>query len=141
MTPTPHDGADAQPLGKWAAILAEVDAGGIAWVTLNRPEKRNAMNPSLNDEMLDVLDAVEAEERARVLVLTGAGESFSAGMDLKEYFREIDAKGLWPGSGRAAPPTSGSTGGSCSSRSPPSRWSTDGALAVRSPPSWLATWL
>jgi trans-feruloyl-CoA hydratase/vanillin synthase len=47
----------------------------------------------MNDEMVDVLDAVEGEERARVLVLTGAGESFSAGMDLKEYFRAIDAKG------------------------------------------------
>jgi trans-feruloyl-CoA hydratase/vanillin synthase len=93
MTSTPSDEANAEPLGKWTTIVAEVDVDGIAWVTLNRPEKRNAMNPALNDEMVDVLDVVEAEERARVLVLTGAGESFSAGMDLKEYFREVDAKG------------------------------------------------
>lgn len=63
---------------------------GIAWVMLNRPEKRNAMNPALNREMLEVLDALELDERCRVLVLTGAGESFSAGMDIKEYFRETD---------------------------------------------------
>jgi trans-feruloyl-CoA hydratase/vanillin synthase len=51
------------------------------------------MNPVLNEEMARVLDAVEADDRARVLVLTGAGESFSAGMDLKEYFRDVDAEG------------------------------------------------
>ena len=63
---------------------------GIAWVKLNRPDKRNAMNPTLNDEMVRTLDALEADPRCRVLVLTGAGESWSAGMDLKEYFREVD---------------------------------------------------
>ena len=62
----------------------------IAWVILNRPDKRNAMSPALNREMLDVLDALEVDDRCSVLVLTGAGESFSAGMDLKEYFREVD---------------------------------------------------
>ena len=63
---------------------------GIAWVMLNRPEKRNAMSPALNREMIGVLDALELDDRCRVLVLTGAGESFSAGMDIKEYFREVD---------------------------------------------------
>jgi trans-feruloyl-CoA hydratase/vanillin synthase len=80
-------------LGEWTTVLAEVDENDIAWVTLNRPEKRNAMNPKLNEEMIEVLDAVECDDSARVLVLTGAGESFCAGMDLKEYFREIDAGG------------------------------------------------
>jgi trans-feruloyl-CoA hydratase/vanillin synthase len=65
---------------------------GIAWVTLNRPEKRNAMSPTLNREMLEVLDALEIDERCRLLVLTGAGEAFSAGMDIKEYFREVDGR-------------------------------------------------
>jgi trans-feruloyl-CoA hydratase/vanillin synthase len=67
--------------------------GGIAWVTLNRPEKRNAMNPALNARMVEVLDEVEASDEAKVMVLTGAGEAFSAGMDLKEYFRESEAAG------------------------------------------------
>ncbi len=66
---------------------------GIAWVTLNRPDKRNAMNPALNAEMCRVLDHLEGDPRCKVLVLTGAGESFSAGMDLKEYFREVEATG------------------------------------------------
>ena len=63
---------------------------GIAWLILNRPEKRNAMSPQLNREMLGVLDALELDDRCKILVLTGAGESFSAGMDIKEYFRETD---------------------------------------------------
>ena len=65
---------------------------GIAWVTLDRPEKRNAMNPALNAEMVDVLLELDADDDCGVLVLTGAGDSFSAGMDLKEYFREVDGQ-------------------------------------------------
>jgi feruloyl-CoA hydratase/lyase len=64
---------------------------GIAWVSFNRPDKRNAMNPSLNREMVAVLESLEGDDRARVLVLTGEGEAWSAGMDLKEYFRDVDA--------------------------------------------------
>ncbi|WP_433563233.1 p-hydroxycinnamoyl CoA hydratase/lyase [Nocardia sp. CA-151230] len=73
-------------------VTVEFDEG-IAWVSLNRPEKRNAMNPKLNDEMVATLDHLEYDDRCRVLVLTGAGESFSAGMDLKEYFRAVEASG------------------------------------------------
>ena len=72
-------------------VLVEFE-DGIAWVTLNRPEKRNAMSPALNAEMVEVLDALELDDRCGVLVLTGAGDSFTAGMDLKEYFREQDGK-------------------------------------------------
>jgi feruloyl-CoA hydratase/lyase len=72
-----------------ANVLVEIDEG-IAWVTLNRPAKRNAMSPALNDEMVRVLDALEIDERVGVVVLTGAGEAFSAGMDLKEFFRDLD---------------------------------------------------
>lgn len=64
---------------------------GIAWVTLNRPDKRNAMSPTLNREMMEVLEELEFDDRCGVVVLTGAGDSFTAGMDLKEYFRETDA--------------------------------------------------
>jgi trans-feruloyl-CoA hydratase/vanillin synthase len=70
-------------------VKVQIEAG-IAWVILNRPEKRNAMNPALNAEMVKVLDELEEDDRVQVLVLSGAGEAFSAGMDLKEYFRETD---------------------------------------------------
>ena len=70
-------------------VLVEFD-DGIAWVTMNRPEKRNAMSPALNEEMLRTVVALSTDDRCKVLVLTGAGDSFAAGMDLKEYFRATD---------------------------------------------------
>jgi trans-feruloyl-CoA hydratase/vanillin synthase len=66
----------------------------IAWVKFNRPDKRNCMSPTLNREMMAVLDALEFRDDVGVLVLTGEGTAWSAGMDLKEYFRETEAKGL-----------------------------------------------
>jgi trans-feruloyl-CoA hydratase/vanillin synthase len=75
--------------GRWTTVRVEVDEG-IGWAILNRPEKRNAMSPALNREMRDVLETLEIEDDVKVVVLTGAGESWTAGMDLKEYFREID---------------------------------------------------
>ena len=74
--------AAAEPWGE--NVLVEFDEG-IAWVTLNRPEKRNAMSPALNAEMREVVNALAVDERCSVFVLTGAGESFAAGVDLKEY--------------------------------------------------------
>jgi trans-feruloyl-CoA hydratase/vanillin synthase len=66
------------------------NANGITTVTLNRPDKRNAMNPALDAEMLDCVLRLEADPETRVLILTGAGEAWSAGMDLKLYFRALD---------------------------------------------------
>jgi|TARA_Y100001970_G_C14208239_1_gene845343 trans-feruloyl-CoA hydratase/vanillin synthase len=66
----------------------------IAWVSFNRPEKRNCMSPKLNRQMMRVLDDLEFREDVSVLVLTGEGSAWSAGMDLKEYFRETEAQGL-----------------------------------------------
>lgn len=76
---------------RWSTVTVEV-AHGIAQITLDRPDKRNAMNPTLNREMIDVLETLELDADAGVLVLTGAGEAWTAGMDLKEYFREVDAQ-------------------------------------------------
>ena len=75
--------------GRWTTVRVEIEQD-IGWVILNRPEKRNAMSPTLNREMCDILLALELDDAVKVLVLTGAGESWTAGMDLKEYFREID---------------------------------------------------
>ena len=61
--------------------------GGITFVILNRPEKRNAMSPQLHIDMCDALDWAEEDEQTRVLVVTGAGGNFCAGQDLKLYFR------------------------------------------------------
>jgi trans-feruloyl-CoA hydratase/vanillin synthase len=62
----------------------------IAFVYFNRPEKKNCMSPTLNREMYATLHHLETDDRCDVLVLTGRGEAWSAGMDLKEYFRETE---------------------------------------------------
>ena len=61
----------------------------VTTITLNRPEAKNAMNPQMHFDMCAALDQVEHDEECRVLVLTGAGDAFCAGMDLKEYFNKL----------------------------------------------------
>ncbi|MCC2613993.1 MULTISPECIES: p-hydroxycinnamoyl CoA hydratase/lyase [Rhizobium/Agrobacterium group] len=82
--------AAEQTMGKWGEYVTVEFDEGIAWVTLNRPKQRNAINPGIVWEMNAIMDALEEDERCKVMVVTGAGESFSAGMDLKEYFRATD---------------------------------------------------
>ncbi len=77
-----------------ADTVAFTVSESIAWVRFNRPEKRNCMSPKLNRQMLRVLDELEHRAAVGVLVLTGEGTAWSAGMDLKEYFRETEVKGL-----------------------------------------------
>ena len=67
---------------------------GVAWVYFNRPDKRNCMSPKLNRRMLQVLNELEFRDDVQVLVLTGEGTSWSAGMDLLEYFRMAEEQGL-----------------------------------------------
>jgi feruloyl-CoA hydratase/lyase len=68
--------------------------GATTFIILNRPEKRNAMSPQLHMDMVEALDWAEMDDETRVVVVTGAGGNFSAGQDLKLYFRgtENDSK-------------------------------------------------
>ena len=65
---------------------------GVTTITLNRPEKRNAMSPQLHREMYDCLTDLRYDKETRVIIITGAGESFCAGQDLKQYFIEMDSQ-------------------------------------------------
>ncbi|HLI25789.1 MAG TPA: p-hydroxycinnamoyl CoA hydratase/lyase [Chloroflexota bacterium] len=73
----------------YQTVKIERDSG-VTFLYFNRPEKRNAMSPQLCAEMVAALSELEVDDRTDVLVLTGAGEAFSAGMDLREYFRGLD---------------------------------------------------
>lgn len=64
------------------ALQYHLDHRGITTITLNRPELHNAFDDSVIEAMLDTLAIIQREPRARVLVLRGAGKSFSAGADL-----------------------------------------------------------
>ncbi|HDI59376.1 MAG TPA: enoyl-CoA hydratase [Desulfobacteraceae bacterium] len=69
--------------------------GGTAWITLNRPQRRNALNQALLAALYDVLEAAAADAAVRVVVITGAGSAFCAGLDLKVIGTEnlIDPRG------------------------------------------------
>ncbi|NVZ77363.1 enoyl-CoA hydratase/isomerase family protein, partial [Pseudomonas gingeri] len=65
-------------------LLDTVEAG-IARITLNRPEQRNALDIPTLKALIDLLDRFEADPAVRVLLLTGSGRSFCAGADLAEW--------------------------------------------------------
>tara|TARA_B100000686_G_C16701691_1_gene923820 strand:+ start:454 stop:1296 length:843 start_codon:yes stop_codon:yes gene_type:complete len=75
----------------YKTVLVEFD-DGVCILTINRPNKRNAMNPAFGEEITDALERLRNDKRCKVLVITGAGESFCAGMDLKEFFIELEEK-------------------------------------------------
>ena len=71
---------------KYETIIYEKDDEGIATIILNRPDRRNAINPQLEAEAHDAADDVKDDDRMRVLILTGAGTSFCSGYDVREQF-------------------------------------------------------
>ena len=70
-------------------ILIERE-GNITFLWLNRPDKRNAMSPQLHYDMDDALARLEVDDDVKVVVVTGEGGNFSAGQDLKKFFRELE---------------------------------------------------
>lgn len=66
------------------AVLTEV-SGGVLVITINRPEQRNALNGDVARGVAAAIDFLEADDSLRVAVLTGAGGTFSSGMDLKAF--------------------------------------------------------
>lgn len=108
--------SSGQPWGE--NVLVEFE-DGIAWASMSRPDRKNAISVGLAREMLATMDALETDERCGVFVLTGAGDSWSAGMDLKDYFRATDGMSLVAPTPSTAPCSGGAC---CPMPSPPSRW-------------------
>jgi enoyl-CoA hydratase len=71
-------------------VLVE-QQGGIATVTLNRPEALNALSAALRNRIVEAFTALATDVGVEVIILTGAGRSFTVGLDLKELGGEIDA--------------------------------------------------
>jgi enoyl-CoA hydratase len=67
------------------ADLLIADADAVRVLTMNRPEKRNALNMALSEALLDALRAADADAAVRVIVLTGAAPAFCAGADVSEF--------------------------------------------------------
>ena len=72
------------------SVLLVDNRGAVRILTMNRPEKRNALNSELTQGLLDALRAADADESVGAIVLTGAGQGFCAGADLSE-FKELGA--------------------------------------------------
>lgn len=79
----------AKPEYDFETVKIDQRKDGITFVILNRPEKRNAMSPQLHHDMDDALTYLATDPDTRVLILTGAGNAFCAGQDLKLYFRGL----------------------------------------------------
>jgi len=76
------------------AVFVETVGTGITQVTLNRPERLNAMNYALISGLHEALDALAEDRTCRVIILTGAGRGYCAGLDLTEGAAPPSARGL-----------------------------------------------
>ena len=85
-------------------ILVDRRADGVGIITLNRPDKRNALSIALRDEVTAALAELAADAKTMAAVITGAGAIFSAGFDLKEFVTAAGDEGfdrrLWDSSDR-----------------------------------------
>ncbi|WYX31369.1 enoyl-CoA hydratase-related protein [Achromobacter denitrificans] len=82
-------------------LIVRLEAG-VLWLTLNRPERRNALSPSLYEALLDALDGAARDPAVGAVVLAGAGGAFCAGGDVARMRRQADAPRPLP---RSASPT------------------------------------
>jgi enoyl-CoA hydratase len=87
----------------YTVVIVDEPAEGVRRITLNRPEKRNALFHTLRGEILDALRTGDADESIRVMIVRGAGKSFSAGYDLGGGNEGLDlpyytpaGDGQWP---------------------------------------------
>ena len=77
--------AKSKPAAPTFTALTYTVAGRIATITLNRPERLNAINGAMPGEIRAAVEAANADDAVHVIVLQGAGKAFCAGYDLKEY--------------------------------------------------------
>jgi methylglutaconyl-CoA hydratase len=77
-------------MGQYSTLHTHSD-GGVLTLTMNRPEKRNALNPAMMDELTHALEAAGSSASCEVILLTGAGDAFCAGLDL-EHLETLSAK-------------------------------------------------
>lgn len=92
---------------EYATIIVTRPADGVGRIVLNRPERGNGVVPEMAADLIAALNALEADQDVRVLILTGAGKQFCAGADLYEFRKYLaethaaaqepyNARVLWP---------------------------------------------
>jgi enoyl-CoA hydratase/carnithine racemase len=81
-------------------VLRTAPEDGVVTLTLNRMEKKNALSIALRDELSDALDDLGGDEAVKTVVVTGAGDVFSSGFDLREFQQPELSDQLWASSDR-----------------------------------------
>ncbi len=83
-------------------LFVDRPADGVAVLTLHRPSRKNALSIALRDEVSDALETLAGDTECRVVVITGSGNTFSAGFDLGEFGDDDPAhvRRLWESSDR-----------------------------------------
>lgn len=81
-------------------VLRTAPEDGVVTLMINRPEKKNALSIALRDELSDTLDDLAGDDAVKSVVLTGAGDVFSAGFDLREFQQPGLTEQLWKSSDR-----------------------------------------
>lgn len=85
-------------------VQLERPTPGVALLTLNRPDKKNALSLALRDEASDLLDELAGDDSVAAVVVTGAGDTFSSGFDLREFEQAMEdeefGERLWASSDR-----------------------------------------
>ena len=81
-------------------MLRTAPEDGVVTLTLNRMEKKNALSIALRDELSDALDDLASDEAVKTVVVTGAGDVFSSGFDLREFQQPELSDQLWASSDR-----------------------------------------
>ncbi len=74
-----------------SSVLLRENRGAVAILTLNRPDKLNALSNELVTRMMKMLDSIELDSSVRVIVITGAGRAFSAGADIAAFQKHMRA--------------------------------------------------
>ncbi|WP_370695935.1 enoyl-CoA hydratase/isomerase family protein [Acidithiobacillus ferrivorans] len=72
-------------------VLLREDRGAVAILTLNRPDKLNALSNELIAGIMNALNSIELDSSVRVVVITGAGRAFSAGADIAAFHKHMQA--------------------------------------------------
>ena len=83
-----------------ALISLDAPVDGVATLTLTRADRKNALSIALRNQMSDALDDLARDEAVRVVLITGAGDAFSASFDLGEFTIPELADSLWASSDR-----------------------------------------
>lgn len=76
-------------------VLTSIDDHGVAVVTLNRPDRMNAWTREMSDLLSDSMEKLDSEDRVRVIVVTGAGRAFCAGVDIDTFVSPDPARPPW----------------------------------------------